>query len=108
MIVFYWKYHLYRIIVITRRIGQRVAASALRRGSCAEQRDDRQRRRDQRVVAGERHAEEAPRGLIAARDVDVLQAVEKTAGAAEFRRAGALGRTKPQFPFNARMEDAHI
>src|SRR5262245_55618194 len=72
------------------------------------ERDRGERGRDQRVVAGERDAEEAPGRLVAARDVDGLQPPQQIAGRPKLRRARALLRPGPPFPFDAGVEHAEI
>ena len=62
---------------------------------------DGERERDQHVVSRERQAEERPRRLVAARDVDRLQLLEQVARSAEVGRAAAGVRSRPPLPLDA-------
>src|SRR6266404_6541853 len=67
-------------------------------------RDRGHQQRDQRVVAGQRQAEEAPLHVVAADHLHGVEALQQVAGAAEISdRAGAIGRALPEFPFDAGM-----
>ena len=75
---------------------------------CTSQCHYRQRRRNQRVVAGQRNSEEAPRSLVATHHHNILQPVQQPARGAERRGAGAFGGSLPPLPFDARMENTEI
>src|SRR5256885_3917 len=101
--------------IATTRSGIRIPGSAEEadsarpgRGPCAPERDRGEGERDQRVVSGKRDAEKAPCRLVAARDVDGLQALHEIGCGPKLGRARAFGRAGPQLPLNARMIGAEI
>src|SRR5262249_5584195 len=71
----------------------------------APRRDNRERERDQRVVAGERDSEETPRRLVAAHRAHGAELIDEAAAQA-VERARTFSRPGPEFPFDTGVIDA--
>src|SRR5262245_20480046 len=71
-------------------------------GGRAPRRDRGERKRNQHVIPGERQAEKAPRGLVAAHEGEIGEGGQKVAAGRKIgQRPGALLRARPPFPLDA-------
>jgi membrane AbrB-like protein len=107
--IFVGAHHLSRFVFVTiatpgivHLFGRPQEGLAPRCPGHAPRRNRGHQQRDQHIVTGERQAEEAPLHLVATHDFDLVEALQKAAGAAEISdRPGAIGRSLPKPPFDA-------
>ncbi len=78
-------------------------------GACAQSGERGQTGGQQKIPPGQRQAEDAQRDLVAAHDVDVLQLLAEILHRGRLDEiAGAVGRPRPEFPFDAGVIGAKI